>query len=106
MKFMKMKYKLYIYNSYFIFMNFQGFHGSHYGLVPIDLQYLDETRDYQEETLCLIHGFCSKTCLVGLIIRSIFRGKTCTSASGSRYPKSCYQLIKNQIVWSVCYHNS
>ena len=25
--------------------------------------------------------FCSKTCLVGLLIRSIFRGKNCTSAS-------------------------
>ena len=24
--------------------------------------------------------FCSKTCLVGLLIRSIFRGKNCTSA--------------------------
>ena len=25
--------------------------------------------------------FCSKTCLVGLLIRSIFRAKKCTSAS-------------------------
>ena len=41
--------------------------------------------NYTEQLRCLghevLHHVCSKTCLVGLLIRSIFRGKNCTNAS-------------------------